>query len=204
MIDKISDGLIAGEDKGLTDLLKFLVDLTTGVASATLPAPLKTILDVTKPILNILKNYNNAMPTGTGGVTNLATTMAAAIATATPIPNCVPLIGPIKDILRGFLVTIESLPLGPEASKLLKIAVGTNLTAYFDNGIDSTGSTVTLLANTLPQIVDVIKGLQKSLGPVLDIADHVLQVLYDFVCQLTKASQDLAASRERRSVALEW
>ncbi|KAF9372305.1 hypothetical protein CPB97_001353 [Podila verticillata] len=69
----------------------------------------------------------------------------------------------------------------------------TNLTAYFDNGVDSAGSTAALLANTLPQIVDVIKGLQKSLGSALDIADPVLQVLYDFIGQLTKASQDLTA-----------
>ncbi|KAF9204660.1 hypothetical protein BGZ59_000937 [Podila verticillata] len=92
-----------------------------------------------------------------------------------------------------FLDATENFPLGPEASKLLKISIGTNLTAYFDNSVDSAGSTAALLANTLPQIVDVIKGLQKSLGSALDVADPVFQVLYDFISQPTKASQDLVA-----------
>ncbi|KAG0006735.1 hypothetical protein BGZ81_005326, partial [Podila clonocystis] len=42
-------------------------------------------------------------------------------------------------------------------------------------------------------IVDVIKGLQTSLGPVFGIADPAFQLLYGLVGQLTKASQDLAA-----------
>lgn len=87
------------------------------------------------------------------------------------------------------LFSRESLRIIP----LEKSFYSTNLTAYFDNGVDSAGSTAALLANTLPQIVDVIKGLQKSLGSALDIADPVLQVLYDFIGQLTKASQDLTA-----------
>ncbi|KFH66345.1 hypothetical protein MVEG_08444 [Podila verticillata NRRL 6337] len=104
-----------------------------------------------------------------------------------------PWIGLYVNTLCSFLDATENFPLGPEASKLLKISIGTNLTAYFDNSVDSAGSTAALLANTLPQIVDVIKGLQKSLGSALDVADPVFQVLYDFISQPTKASQDLVA-----------
>ncbi|KAG0010022.1 hypothetical protein BGZ82_003732, partial [Podila clonocystis] len=126
-------------------------------------------------------------------VTTGAKTTSAAITTATPKPDCLPLIGPVKDTIRGLLSFVENLPLGPEASQLLKIGLGTNLTAYFDNGIDSAGSIAALLANTLPQIVDVIKGLQTSLGPVFSIADPAFQVLYGLVGQVTKAAKDLAA-----------
>ncbi|KAF9272796.1 hypothetical protein BGZ68_002083 [Mortierella alpina] len=219
-IDSIADGLIAGNDMGLTDLLKFIVDSTTGPVGSLLPAPLKAILDVITPILNIIKNCPTATPTatlgpvttgapmttgvptgiisptGTGGasvIATTATTTTSAVATATPSPDCIALIEPIKDVIRNLLVTIEGLPLGPEASQLLKIAVGTNLTAYFDNGIDTAGSTAAMLAATLPQIVEVIKGLQSSIGPALDIADPVFQTLYDIIGQLTKASADLAA-----------
>ncbi|KAF9374467.1 hypothetical protein CPC16_001279 [Podila verticillata] len=68
-----------------------------------------------------------------------------------------PWIGLYVNTLCSFLDATENFPLGPEASKLLKISIGTNLTAYFDNSVDSAGSTAALLANTLPQIVDVIK-----------------------------------------------
>ncbi|KAG0010808.1 hypothetical protein BGZ82_003261, partial [Podila clonocystis] len=123
----------------------------------------------------------------------IRTSSSAAVATPTSTHQCFPLIKPIKDTLRSVLVAVENLPLGPEASKLLKIAIGTNLTAYFDNGIDSAGSTAALLAATLPQIVGVIKGVQTSLGSTLGITDPVFQVFYGLVGQLTKASQDLAA-----------
>ncbi|KAF9927713.1 hypothetical protein BGZ67_007396 [Mortierella alpina] len=242
-IDKIADGLIAGDDKGISDLLKFLVDSTTGAAGSLLPAPLKAILvkNQASPTATIgpvtsggpkpteeprtteaprttqnpkttaepktsdapkttvePKNGRESKdlkrtPNPTDVVTNLATTTTSAVATATPTPDCIALIGPIKDVIRNLLVTIEGLPLGPEASQLLKIAVGTNLTAYFDNGIDTAGSTAAMLAATHPQIVDAIKGLQTSLGPALDIAGPVFQTLYDIVGQLTKASQDLVA-----------
>ncbi|KAF9956448.1 hypothetical protein BGZ70_009878, partial [Mortierella alpina] len=55
-IDSIADGLIAGNDMGLTDFLKFITDTTSGVAGSLLPAPLKAILDVITPIMNIIKN----------------------------------------------------------------------------------------------------------------------------------------------------
>jgi hypothetical protein len=55
-VDEISDGLIAGNDAGLTDFLTFVTDQTTGLIGAALPAPIKAILDVVKPILNIIKN----------------------------------------------------------------------------------------------------------------------------------------------------
>ncbi|KAG0053656.1 hypothetical protein BGZ83_000727, partial [Gryganskiella cystojenkinii] len=108
-------------------------------------------------------------------------------------PQCIPLIKPIKDLIRHTVTTIEGLPLGPEASGLLKIAVGTNLSAYFDNGVDSAGATAAILAAAIPQIVDVLKATQSSLGPVLNIADPAFQVLYGILGEFTKVSTDLAA-----------
>ncbi|KAG0030289.1 hypothetical protein BGZ83_004783, partial [Gryganskiella cystojenkinii] len=108
-------------------------------------------------------------------------------------PQCIALIKPIKDLISQTLKTIEGLPLGPEASALLKTAVGTNLSAYFDNSIDTVGSTSAILAATIPQLVDVIKAAQASLGPALGIADPAFQVLYDLLGQFTKAFADLAA-----------
>ncbi|KAG0041777.1 hypothetical protein BGZ83_001322, partial [Gryganskiella cystojenkinii] len=108
-------------------------------------------------------------------------------------PQCIPLIKPIKDLLRQTITTIEGLPLSPEASKLLKIAVGTSLSAYFDNGVDSAGATAAVLAATIPQIVTVIKATQASLGGALDIEDPAFQVLYGILGEFTKVSADLAA-----------
>ncbi|KAG0312012.1 hypothetical protein BGZ97_011505, partial [Linnemannia gamsii] len=190
-IDKIAEGLIAGNDAGLTDLLKFIVDNTTGFLGSLLPAPIKAILDVVKPVLGIIKNCNN---TGTSTTTTSTATGATTTTDATTTtPDCTPLIGPIKDAIRGLLTMIEGLPFGPEASQLLKTAVGTNLTAYFDNGIDSAGSVAATLASTLPQIVDVIKGLQTSLGSTFSITDPVFQALYDAVGVFTKAASGLTA-----------
>ncbi|KAF9941336.1 hypothetical protein BGZ70_006244, partial [Mortierella alpina] len=127
-IDSIADGLIAGNDMGLTDLLKFIVDSTTGPVGSLLPVPLKAILDVITPILNIIKNCPTATPTATVGpatsgvptavntatgtaevtaIATSATTTTAALVTATPTPDCIALIEPIKDVIRNLLVTIE-------------------------------------------------------------------------------------------------
>ncbi|KAK3833705.1 MAG: hypothetical protein JOS17DRAFT_825476 [Linnemannia elongata] len=234
-IDKISDGLISGNDAGLTDFLTLIVDQTTGIAGSILPAPLKEILGITKPLLNIIKNCDKTKltitttgptttptdgsktatedvvttstttptTTTTDGsktatddivtTTSTTTTTSSAVTTTTTKPDCVPLIEPIKNLIRDLLVTVEKLPLGDEASKLLKVALGTNLTAYFDNGIDSAGSIAATLSVTLPQIVDVIKGAQKSLGSTFDIADPAFQVIYDAVDKLTQATAALAA-----------
>jgi hypothetical protein len=139
--------------------------------------------------------------TTTGGVTTSAatTTTTLTITTTTTKPDCVPLIEPLKDSIRNSLVAIENLPLGPEASQLLKLALGTNLTAYFDNGVDSAGSVAALLAHTLPQIVDVVKSVQSSLGPTFEITDGAFQVLYDLVGQITKASSSLASCTGAKS-----
>lgn len=117
-------------------------------------APITTTTDGTKPT-----------STTSGGVTptTATTTTTSTGETTTTKPDCVPLIEPLKDSIRNSLVIIEKLPLGPEASKLLKLALGTNLTAYFDNGVDNAGSVAALLAHTLPQIVDVLKSVQSSL-----------------------------------------
>ncbi|KAF8927186.1 hypothetical protein BGZ47_002276 [Haplosporangium gracile] len=61
-IDKIDDGLIAGNNAGLTDFLKCITDQTTGVAGSLLPAPIKEILGITTPILDIIKNCPKAAP----------------------------------------------------------------------------------------------------------------------------------------------
>lgn len=55
-IDKIADGLIAGNEAGLTDFLKLIVDQTTDIAGTLLPSPLREVLGITGPILNIVKN----------------------------------------------------------------------------------------------------------------------------------------------------
>ncbi|KAF9311997.1 hypothetical protein BG003_006753 [Podila horticola] len=116
-------------------------------------------------------------------------TVPPELTSPTTTSNCIALITPVKDLVRNVLVAIENLPLGPEDSQLLKVALGTNLTAYFDNGVDSAGSIAAVLAITLPQIVDVIKTVQPSLG----ITDCALHALYGLVDQITKASSDLAA-----------
>lgn len=130
---------------------------------------------------------------GSKTTTTATTTTTGTVETTTTKPDCVPLIEPLKDSIRNSLVIIEKLPLGPEASKLLKLALGTNLTAYFDNGVDSAGSVAALLAHTLPQIVDVLKSVQSSLGPTFEISDGAFKLFYDLVGQITKASSSLAS-----------
>lgn len=217
-IDRISDSLIAGNDAGLSELLRVIVNATTGPLGASLPAPLRAFMSVTAPILNLIKNCKNGPTssisppdptnTQTGGpnpntntdgldyiVTNgpPPTAASSAVATTTPIPNCFPLIGPIKDVISQAINTVENLPLGPEASQLLKLALGTNLSSYFDNSIDAVGSTAAILAATIPQIIIGLKNTQSSQGPILNIADPIFQIMYDILGQLTKAFADLAA-----------
>ncbi|KAG0026668.1 hypothetical protein BGZ83_005395, partial [Gryganskiella cystojenkinii] len=163
------------------------------------------ILGLVGPILNLIKNCKDsegASPTIPPIViptkftipviptivlpTNVPTPVIPSIvptnllSSLIPVPTgaakCIPLVKPIKDLISQTLTTIEGLPLGPEASSLLKTAVGTNLSAYFDNGIDTVGSTSAILAATIPQLVDVIKAAQASLGPALGIADPAFQV----------------------------
>ncbi|KAF9324928.1 hypothetical protein BGZ91_002663, partial [Linnemannia elongata] len=253
-IDRIADGLIRGDDRGISDLLKLVVEATTGTASSFLPPQLKAILGVTKPLLSIIKDCDKTKPTTTtttaptdgktttttdatttttsgattdtttttttaatttttdgttdgktddkttttttDGVvttTTTTTTTTSAVETTTTKPDCVPLIEPIKNLIRDLLVTAEKLPLGDEASKLLKVALGTNLTAYFDNGVDSAGSIAATLAHTIPQVVDILKSVQKSLGPTFGITDPAFQAVYDILGQITKASSALAS-----------
>ncbi|KAG0296285.1 hypothetical protein BGZ96_009825 [Linnemannia gamsii] len=207
-IDKIADELIAGNDGGLTEFIQFITDQITGALGSALPAPIKAILEVVKPIIGIIKNCNNKATSSVTGATATATATAAAelttttdavttitsaIAASTTTPDCTPMIEPIKNAIRGLLTTVEGLPFGPEASQLLKTAIGTNLTSYFDNGVDSAGMVAATLASTIPQIVDVIKGLQTSLGATFEITDAAYQTLYDALNVITKASSDLAA-----------
>jgi hypothetical protein len=58
-VDNIWKDLIFLNEAGLTDLSTFITDQTTGSAGAALPAPIKTILDVAKPIVGIIKNCAN-------------------------------------------------------------------------------------------------------------------------------------------------
>ncbi|KAF9153404.1 hypothetical protein BG015_003473 [Linnemannia schmuckeri] len=104
--------------------------------------------------------------------TMTATTTALAVVTTTTKSDCIPLIEPIKNTIRDLLVTVE---------------------AYFDNGVDSAGAIAVTLAATLSQIVDVIKGTQKSLGLTFEITDPAFQAIYDVVDKLTKASAALQA-----------
>ncbi|KAG9067205.1 hypothetical protein KI688_011987 [Linnemannia hyalina] len=81
----------------------------------------------------------------------------------------------LKDSIRNSLVIIKELPLGPEASKLLKLALGTNLTAYFDNGVDSAGSIAATLAHTIPQIVRCHQERPESFQAVYGILDQIFK-----------------------------
>lgn len=129
--------------------------------------------------------------TGIGGP--VVRTSTASTAVQTEGAKCAPLIAPIKDLIRQTIVSLErSLPLGPEASQLLMLALGTNLSSYFDNTIDSAGATAAIIAATIPQIVNVIKATQSSVSPVLNLADPAFQDLYAVLNQFAKASADLA------------
>ncbi|KAF9144470.1 hypothetical protein BGX30_012677 [Mortierella sp. GBA39] len=140
-------------------------------------------------------NVIKTIITTTDGVTiaTATTTTTSTVVTTTTKPGCVPLIEPLKDSIRNSLVIIEKLPLGPDASKFLKLALGTTLTAYFDNSVDNAGSVAALLAHTLPQIVDVPESVQSSLGPTFEISDGAFKLFYNLVDQIAKALGSLAS-----------